>query len=283
MKKVDIHPHVISDDEARYPLAPLGGNRSTWSQERPLTGERLLAAMDEAGIDLAAVVQSSTTYGHDNSYVCDVAMQHPDRLTAVFSIDVLAPDAVERMKHWQARGGVGMRLFTTGSTMPGQSTWLDDPVTFPAWEYASDAGLPICLQVLPAGLGMVETLLRRFPRVTVVLDHLGMPDVSDGPPYDRCAKLFELAAFSNLNLKLTPFNVSHATDGKASAATFFGRIFESYGSGRIAWGSNYPASPGTLPEMIAATEAALDFLSDEQRADVFGGTALRIYPAMQAL
>jgi hypothetical protein len=43
-----------------------------------------------------------------------------------------AADNVERMKQWLARGFSGMRLFTTGSTMPGQATWFDDPRTFPA-------------------------------------------------------------------------------------------------------------------------------------------------------
>ena len=35
MNIVDIHPHIISDDETRYPPAPLFGKRSDWSQERP--------------------------------------------------------------------------------------------------------------------------------------------------------------------------------------------------------------------------------------------------------
>ena len=28
----------------------------------------------------------------------------------------------------------GMRVFTTGSTMPGQQTWLDDERAFPVWK-----------------------------------------------------------------------------------------------------------------------------------------------------
>ena len=64
---IDIHPHIISPDIQRYPLAPLGGEQSGWSAKRPATFEQYLAAMDSAGIDKAAIVHSSTTYGFDNS------------------------------------------------------------------------------------------------------------------------------------------------------------------------------------------------------------------------
>src|SRR5580698_1999884 len=142
---IDIHPHIIASDTKRYPLAPLGGHQSDWSRTRPVTTEQMIAAMDKAGVAKAAIVQASTCYGHDNSYVADAVAAHPERFTGVFSADVLAGDAVEKMKHWMGKGLTGMRLFTTGSTMPGQAGWLDDPRSFPAWEFAQNANLPVCL------------------------------------------------------------------------------------------------------------------------------------------
>jgi L-fuconolactonase len=49
---VDIHPHIISGNTERYPHSPLFGKQSDWSKERPVTPEGLIAAMDEAGVDL---------------------------------------------------------------------------------------------------------------------------------------------------------------------------------------------------------------------------------------
>jgi predicted TIM-barrel fold metal-dependent hydrolase len=135
---VDIHPHVIATDTGRYPLDPLGGTQSTWSRDRPTTHEMLIAAMDQAGVHKAAVVQASTAYGHDNSYVADAVAAHPKRFTGVFSVDVLAPDAVAKMQHWMQRGLTGLRLFTPGSTMPGQATWFADRRTYPAWDCAGE-------------------------------------------------------------------------------------------------------------------------------------------------
>ena len=187
MNIIDIHPHAISPDTARYPRAPLGGHQSDWSRERPVTFEQLLAAMDVAGVHKAAIVQASTCYGHDNSYVADAVAAHPDRFTGVFSVDVLAGDAIERIKHWIGRKLTGLRLFTAGSTMPNQSTWLDDPASFPAWEFASSAKLPVCVQMRPPGIPLLERLLERFPQATVIVDHLGRPALEDGPPYAAAA------------------------------------------------------------------------------------------------
>src|SRR6476660_10538241 len=145
MTTIDIHPHIISGDATRYPLAPLGGHQSDWSRTRPVSVEQLVAAMDETGVQKAAIVQASTCYGHDNSYVADAVARYPNRFTGVFSVDVLAPDAVDRMRKWRARGLTGMRLFTFGSTMSEQADWLDDPKSFPACACVSELGLSICL------------------------------------------------------------------------------------------------------------------------------------------
>src|SRR5579871_2005765 len=112
---IDIHPHVISTDTKSYPNAPVGGHKSDWSRERPVSVEQMIAAMDQAAIAKSALVQASTCYGHDNSYVADAVALHPNRFTGVFSADLVAPDAVDSMAHWMKKGLTGMRLFTTGS------------------------------------------------------------------------------------------------------------------------------------------------------------------------
>src|SRR6202049_4604508 len=135
---IDIHPHIIANDTKRYPLAPLGGHQSDWSRTRPVSTEQMIAAMDAAGVDKSAIVQASTCYGHDNSYVADAVAAYPRRFTGVFSVDVLATDASDKMRYWRGKGLTGMRLFTIGSTMSIQADWIDDPKAFPAWQAAGE-------------------------------------------------------------------------------------------------------------------------------------------------
>src|SRR5580704_12388259 len=162
---IDIHPHVIATDTARFPLAPLGGTQSTWSRDRPTSYQHMIAEMDAAGVAKSAIVQASTAYGHDNSYVAEAVAAHPERFTGVFSVDVLAPDAVEKMHYWRDLNLTGLRLFTIGSTMATQADWIDDPKAYPAWGAAADLGLPICMQMSQAALPQLVSMVKRFPAV----------------------------------------------------------------------------------------------------------------------
>lgn len=277
---IDIHAHVISSDTERYPNAPVSGHKSDWSRERPVSTEQMISAMDEAGVEKAALVQASTCYGHDNSYVADAVAAYPERFTGVFSVDVLAPDAPERIRYWAGRQLTGMRLFTAGSTMRNQAEWIDDPRTFPAWECASEANIPVCMQMTVKAIPQLVRMMERFPKVTVILDHLAKPTLADGPPYPGAAEVFRLAEYENLYLKLTPRTVAEAQGGKATPATFFPLLVSKFGASRIAWGSNYPASEGTLPELLKASQAGLSILSAEDRGWIFEKTARKLYPAL---
>jgi predicted TIM-barrel fold metal-dependent hydrolase len=280
MNIVDIHPHIISDDERRYPPAPLFGKRSDWSQERPSTVESLIAAMDAAGVAKAAVVHSSTTYGFDNSYVVDGCNQYPDRLVAVGSVDMLAEDVAATIKGWASKGLAGLRIFTGGSTKDFDPSELDNPKSFRAWEMLAELELPMCIQTGPIGLPQVAMLARRFPTVDIILDHLGRPDVLDGPPYANASSLFEIADIPNLFMKLTPRIFADVKKDRASADTFFPKVVEAFGAQRMAWGSNFPTSPGTLAEILATAQAGLACLSAADREWIFGKTAQRLYPAL---
>lgn len=277
---IDIHPHVISDDEGCYPPAPLFGKRSDWSQERPSTVETLIAQMDAAGVAKAAVVHSSTTYGFDNSYVVDSCNRYPDRLLAVGSVDVLAPDAVATIRQWADRGLGGLRVFTGGSTKEFDPSELDDPRAYPAWELLGELGLTMCIQTGPVGLPAVTALAKRFPNVPIILDHLGRPDVTDGPPYEQAKSLFELASVESIYLKLTPRIMGDSKKGAATPETLFPALVETFGANRLAWGSNYPTSEGTLAEILATAQERLSTLSDTDREWIFGGTALSLYPQL---
>jgi L-fuconolactonase len=280
MPVIDIHPHIVSPDTQRYPLAPLGGTQSAWSSERPTTYQTLLKAMDDAGVDKAAIVHSSTAYGYDNSYVADAVAAVPTRFTGVYSIDVTAPDAVKTFDYWLARGCTGMRLFTSGSTLPDQATWFVDPKADPFWEHASAKNIPVCMQMKQEGLPLLRQIMDRFPKVTMILDHLARAPFEDGPPYRGAAELLELARYKQVYLKITPVNVTPKSWGKGAPETFFGKIVDTFGASRITWGSNFPNSTGTLPDILGAARQAFSFAKASDQDWIFGKTALTLYPAL---
>src|SRR5262249_61478382 len=81
--RVDTEAHVVSGDQARYPLNPpldfdpMGTARSKWYDAPGLAAEDLLGRMDATGIDRAVLVQAFSSYQDDNSYTADAAAAHP--------------------------------------------------------------------------------------------------------------------------------------------------------------------------------------------------------------
>lgn len=284
MQIVDIHPHAISHDAKRYPFDPVGGKMSVWAKERPVDAEELLAAMDAAGIEKAVIVHASTAYGYDNSYAADSAAAYPKRFAFVGAVDVTSPDAPQKLTHWvKDRGMVGFRIFAAGSTMDeGSGEWLDDPKTFPAWEKAREFNIPVCLQTRFSAIARMRNLLDRFPTVKVILDHFAHPPIDDGPPFAKAAPFFDLAKkYPNLYLKLTERNFHDLSKAKMPAQPFMQKVVETFGSGRIAWGSNFPSSEGSLTELRDLALRELAFLPEKDRQAIFRDTALTLYPGLR--
>jgi predicted TIM-barrel fold metal-dependent hydrolase len=279
-KLIDIHPHIISKDTSRYPVAPLGGKRSVWSSERPVDFAELLAGMDEAGVDKAAIVHSSTTYGYDNSYLADAIAAHHDRFTGVFSTDVRAADAPQRIRYWLDRGLTGLRLFAAGSTVKSNQSWIADPSTFPAWRFCSDQGIAVAISMRQDGLPFLVEVINRFPDVRIVLDHLLHAPMTDGPPYLAASGLFAMAAYPNVYLKLTSAIIRHTREAPATPESFLGKVLRDFGSARVAWGSNYPAVAGPMSQLVSDAKSTLAFLPEADQENIFWRTAVSLYPAL---
>ena len=80
---VDSHCHVIATDTKRYPLKPLFGKQSDWSAEHPLDYPDMVKAAKAASVDKSILVQASSAYAFDNSYVADSVAAHPERFIGV--------------------------------------------------------------------------------------------------------------------------------------------------------------------------------------------------------
>lgn len=267
---VDLHQHVLSPDRTRYPFDPPTGRVAAFVEERALDAAAMRAELDLAGVARGILVQASTAYGYDNAYAADSAVADPGHFAAVGCIDARAPGAAERLRYWvRERGISGLRLFNPSGGAAEGSDWLDDPRTFGAWEAAADLGIPVAIQLKTDALPRLPALLERFATVPVILDHAAQTPPGDAEP------LWSLARYPAVNLKLTTTNFR---DLGAATQGFVQACVDRFGADRIAWGSNYPAQPGPLADLVALAQRELAFLSGAERAAILGGTALRLYP-----
>jgi predicted TIM-barrel fold metal-dependent hydrolase len=281
MDIVDTHCHIISDDVDRYPRAPIGGKQSGWATFRPVNADGMAERMAEAGISQSVLVQATTAYGYDNSYVLDSTAARPERFIAVGTVDPLRPDAAENLATATGDGGLsGVRLFTSGSTVPTQGEWFAAPETFPFWEQAAKLGVTVCLQMrLGPATAQLNELLHRFPSVHVLLDHMAYPDIAASPA-DAGKEVAGLAEHPGLHLKLTHRSLERLQEVGTEAAAFLDPVLSSFGADRIAWGSNLPAAEQSLPELVALATDVLAQVSEAERQEIFAGTARRLYPSL---
>jgi predicted TIM-barrel fold metal-dependent hydrolase len=280
---VDIHPHVISHDLAKYPQHHLFDHVADYVTQRPITAEMMLAAMDEAGVAQSALVHSSMAYGFDDSYAADTTAAHPDRFAFVGSIDTSAPDAAQKLRYWvRERGMAGLRIFTSGGAKPGDPSWLLDAAILPVWAAAAELGVPVHFRVPLEGFAIVPQLLRKHPSLTIVLERTHAPAPGTKAPYNESAPFWALADLPNVYLKMMTLNVLDLHAGGDDPQAFLKFTVARFGAGRIAWGSNYSASEGTLTEILGDAVREMAWLTQSEREAIFGGTALRLYPALAA-
>lgn len=277
---VDIHPHIVSPDRERFPFKPLLGRASGWSQTRPVSIEQLLVEMDGAGVGTAAVVQSSTAYGYDCSYLVEAVRKNPERIVGVGCVDITAEDALDTLDRWVTGEGLsGVRVFTTGTTMPGQADWLASDAVAPAWDWLAEHGVTVNVQLSASAYGDLRAVAQARPGLRIVLDHCGRPPVPGAEDDTEGVALCSLADVETIHLKLTSGNLHRSPPGRDA---WLENALGAFGPGRIAWGSNFPASEGSYSDLVALARARFADRDDVTQREIFSGTARRLYPGLPA-
>jgi L-fuconolactonase len=283
MQYFDTHTHAISPDTEAFPVQPLGGTRSEWSQTRHVDVDGLIRSLDEAGIERAALVHASTVYGFDNSYAAWALARYPDRLVAVGAVDFLAENAVTDLQHLievQGFSGVRIRVSDGTTKVPTPGSGISDRRMDEVWDYITAHDVPVCIQMHSKDAPKLAQVLETRPTMTVLLDHAGRPNAAGGTPYGHLEELGQLARFSGVHLKITPPAIKRLRDEPGANVTeVLAKLVGMFGAERLTWGSNFPASAGTLTQLRDDIEALLPELDETQRTAILGGNAARIYSA----
>jgi len=270
MLVVDTHTHVVSDDEETYPLHPRGGATGPWYREDPCSVERLLALMDESGVDRVVLVQGMTAYDTDNRYTHDSARRYPERCTSVAYLDLGGPDPAGELRRLVE--GEGMRGLRWVSLFDGRS--LEEPAS--VWRTAAELGIPVIVTVLADLLPVLADAIPRLPAIPLALDHCGFADFSLGVPDELAA----LAAFPNLHLKVSS-NVLESAEPHGDVRDLVCELAARFGARRLMWGSDYSQTHDRpYPELVARQRHAASRLTDDGRDWYLGGTALSVWPEL---
>jgi len=286
---VDTHVHVFTDDRKKYPqisdtarAGSIPSIKEIGQTEWPLTtAEILIAQMNEAGIDKATLVQAYFLYEYDNRYTTDSARAHPDRFTSIVVLDPMDPRSPDELSRLVAEEGVTGLRFMRGR-LPASS--LGEPATFPLWERMQKLKIPLAVNDRVWEIPKIRKAMERYPDVMVAFEHAWGHKVGAPPSYDVLEPLFAFADNPNVYIKTAINNIAAAREGGGTPRQLYEKLVSVFGAKRIMWSSNYPAHPkfGSIKERLDIAKQELAFLSAEDRAWIFGKTALAFYPALLA-
>lgn len=278
MPVVDAQLHCF---ERNHPGRPWTGRGGALQEA---TGERTITMMDTAGVDRAILVSPWLNYLADSSYAFEVAERFPGRFAVVAPIDLHRPDPVSLVAEVAShRYGAGLRQMLWA---PEARTAVATGVLDPVLAGMQEAGLPLCLALGP-GVEEVRVIAARFPGLTVVIDHLGLPNSPVPPapddPFARLDEVLALATFPEVHVKATGLPaLSHEAFPYPDLHEQLRRVLDAFGPSRVLWGTDWTRVQSFL-DYREGVEWILDAgLSTAELELVRGGNAARIFLRGQA-
>ncbi|MFJ8007017.1 amidohydrolase family protein [Streptomyces fagopyri] len=234
-----------------------------------------------AGIGRTVLVQT-VTVAEETPELLGLARENELIGGVVGWTDLTRPDVADELARLRELPGgrylKGIRHQVQGEPEPD---WLLRPDVRRGLAAVAEAGLVYDLVVLPHQLpGCVRAALDH-PGLTFVLDHLGKPPIADGGLEPWAGQVRALAALPNTVGKVSGL-VTEADlvrwtvdDLRPYAET----ALAAFGPGRLMFGSDWPVCTlaASYAQVVAVSAELTDVLDEGERADVFGGTALRVY------
>ncbi len=232
--------------------------------------ESLFYHMDQSGVDRAVLIQHGGQT--DNSYHVECLQKYPDRLQSAML--VAADDDGTRMRHWAAQGLVGIRL---GAASRAQTA---DPLA--QWRTAAELDLVVSAPSSPEALlsPQFAEVVETFPDLHIAIEHLAGIGHKAQPPYAQFEQALKLARYPNLSLKLPGFGEFCDLPHPFAHIPPLARLaVEAFGPQRVMWGSDYPpvSSREGYDHSLRLPMQYFADLSEEDRAWIFGKTALKVW------
>jgi predicted TIM-barrel fold metal-dependent hydrolase len=265
---VDSQVHLWRAESPERPWPPGGAERA--HSLEPMTYEKMLGMMDEAGVDCCVIVPPSWE-GDRNDYGLEAASKHPDRFAVMGRIALDDPKGADLVSHWRDQPGMaGIRL----TFMGGQTRWLEDGTADWFWRSAAKASVPVMVHA-PGKTAVLGEIARRHPDLALIFDHMALNHkmAEDGRCAEGVTALVALAGLPNVHVKVssTP-TYSRVAYPFPDMDEHIKRIVDAFGPGRCFWGTDYTHSPEKCSYAKRKTHFTehLDFLTPSEKKLIMG-------------
>ncbi|MDH6566219.1 L-fuconolactonase [Streptomyces sp. SAI-117] len=273
MNVVDAHHHVwdlsVRDQDWIAADSPL---------RRTFTMADLAPQAAAAGVGRTVLVQTVTVPEETPEFLA-LAAEHELIAGVVGWTDLTRPDVADELARLrELPGGTYLKGIRHQVQSEPDPEWLLRPDVRRGLAAVADAGLVHDLVVLPHQLPACAKAADTLPDLTFVLDHLGKPPIASGSLEPWASAVRGLAALPNTVCKLSGM----VTEADPAAWTvddlrpYADTVLDAFGPDRLLFGSDWPVCTlaATYGEVL---EAADQLTGADDRAQIFEGTAVRVY------
>jgi predicted TIM-barrel fold metal-dependent hydrolase len=266
---VDAQAHLWKAESADWKWVP----GRTPQLPEPFTIEKLVALMDEGGIDRAVIVPPSWP-GDRNDYGLEAAQRYPKRFAVMGRIP-MNPESAKLLPGWLKQPGmVGIRL----TFMREQAALLTSGATDWFWPAAEKEKIPVMF-FAPDNIPKIAPIAERHPGLPMIVDHMSLmletaKERRIGAAIDEVVKL---AKYPNVSVKLSSApNFSLEAYPFRDMTEHLKRCFDAFGPRRCYWGTDLTNSmaKATYRQRAEHFTKELAFLSDDDKDWVMGKAIL---------
>jgi predicted TIM-barrel fold metal-dependent hydrolase len=236
----------------------------------PMTIERILPLMDEAGVSRVVIVPPGLN--DVNTYALEAARRYPNRFAVMGRIPLEDPKSAALLPGWKKQPGMlGVRV-TFNS--PAMFKWLSDGTADWFWPAAEKNGLPVMFLAF-GNTHLFGPIAQRHPGLPLVIDHLGVNAAvaKEGKMAEKIGDAVALAKYPNVSIKM-----SNLANSSLEPYPFrdlndpLKRVFDAYGPRRCHWGTDLTNNMhrATYSQRIAHFTQDLKFMSESDKDWVMG-------------
>jgi L-fuconolactonase len=279
---VDAHQHFW-----RY-----GSYQTSWMEVPPYAGDAVFTPirhsfepadlwpeMEATGVDATITVEAADAV-EENEALLARAHTYAWIGGVVGWVPLARPDEAARMLDilCRERKFVGVRHLINVEPDPD---WILSEKVIEGLRVVASRGLVFdYVGILPRHLEHLPTLAERIPELRIVVDHLGKPPITAGK-FEPWGRLLRRAAEApNVYAKVSGLDAGEADHWSAAEIQpYVEHVLEVFGPERLMFGSDWPVAVvrGGYSKIWHETKATLAGLAQEEREQILGGTAIRVY------
>ena len=290
---VDAHVHMWDLSRIRYPwLSPPFRDDGPNGSVEPIARNYLLDDYfaDSKNWDVRGMVHVDA--GAEASAALDetawLQAMADDRgwPNAIVAFAALDDPGVERIleAHTMNANVRGIRQIANWHKDPRRSYTARDVTGDPQWAKGFAAlgkyGLSFDLQAYPGQFAGLAGLIARHPEIPIIVNHLGMPVVSD----DDGASMWRsgmraLAASPHVSVKLSGVGFIRRDWTIELIRPFILETIDMFGPDRCLFAGDFPTDKlfGSFDRHLDAYSRIVSDFSEDERRDMFGRNAVRVY------